>query len=197
MCTQCWFNPYSNNTFANNYGINANVVSCAIYAKLSVIPATHIHILVQSSQNLCNQQACNHLCNCPTILSCEVINAHVISWAIKGIQSGLWESSYAINTKNRHICNWCKFVIWPLSTRLINQTLASHFRTDAAAQFSETLNCSHFYWDLLLFNILVDTSSSTTKDTNTQSWEIYAAGIWIQITCPNTCGNSRGNNSYH
>ena len=51
---------YSNNRFANLYGINANVVSCAIYAKLSVIPATHIHILVQSSQNLCNQQACNH-----------------------------------------------------------------------------------------------------------------------------------------
>ena len=66
--------------FANDYRINANVVSCAIYAKLSVIPATHIHIMVQSSKNLCNQQACIISCLIALpYLAVQVINAHVIS----------------------------------------------------------------------------------------------------------------------
>ena len=46
LCTQCRHNPHSNNAFPNDYGINANVVSCAINAKLSVMSASHIHTLV-------------------------------------------------------------------------------------------------------------------------------------------------------
>lgn len=78
LCTQCRHNPHSNNAFPNDYGINANVVSCAINAKLSVMSASHIHTLVQSSQNK-HVYAITFAID-PTTLSCtsnaRAINRH-------------------------------------------------------------------------------------------------------------------------
>ena len=69
LCTQCRHNPHSNNAFPNDYGINA---------KLSVMSSSHIHTLVQSSQNK-HVYAITFAID-PTTLSCtsnaRAINRH-------------------------------------------------------------------------------------------------------------------------